>query len=279
MTPEEQLLDELLDESKPGSINQTIKVFPDINRINKTKTSGREHRALLATIITRIKAWVVKLLSAKADLVDGKVPVGQLPELGNSINSTDDIATEGATNKWFTEARVIATRFTANLWSWIGLTSASDTISAKGWLDFLTNKAKTNEEQIALRVKQIKQGVTTYIPDASGLLLLPALTSGGPEDRTIVSSGAVTLTMDKDAFLKMTDGRLAGNLTLSFTGGVKGVEQVLTFEGNGSATVTFSNAAMEGGGHFKNGIGALNKLWLRVGQDKTGAVAYFYLWV
>ncbi|WP_276496706.1 hypothetical protein [Pontibacter litorisediminis] len=107
-----------------------------------------------------------------------------LPKQGSTVNSTDDIQTEGATNFWFTETRAIAAKATANLWSYIGLASSTATISLKGWLDFLTNKVKLNEEQIALRVKQVKQGTTTYTPDAAGLLILPDAGSAVPKGKT-----------------------------------------------------------------------------------------------
>lgn len=89
MIAEEKHLNELLDENKPGSINKTIKAFPDSSKLDASKTSGREHRALLKEIIIRIKNWVVAFtyskieidekLGEKADLVNGKVPIDQLP--------------------------------------------------------------------------------------------------------------------------------------------------------------------------------------------------------
>lgn len=209
MKTEEQLLDLLLDGTKAGSVDDTIKVHPNEQQLDENKTTGRRHRTLLKEIIGRIKAWVkaelldksnvghqhtigevdnlqttlnshnqritenANALPGKADLVGGIVPAEQLPDLAPTVESTDDIQNEGVTNLWFTEARVVAAKATANLWAYIGLASASATISLKGWLDFLTNKVKLNEEQIALRVKQVKQGAATYSPDANGLLILP----------------------------------------------------------------------------------------------------------
>lgn len=63
MLQEEQAIDELLDPAKPGSVDDTIKVFPDESRVDERKTSGRRHRALLKTIITRFKAWVLALVT------------------------------------------------------------------------------------------------------------------------------------------------------------------------------------------------------------------------
>lgn len=64
LTQEEQALDELLaDEAIPGSIDNTIKVFPDEQRLDKTKTTGRGHRALLKSVVTRFRAWVLALVT------------------------------------------------------------------------------------------------------------------------------------------------------------------------------------------------------------------------
>ncbi|WP_266206259.1 hypothetical protein [Pontibacter kalidii] len=88
-----------------------------------------------------------------------------LPKSGTTINSTDDIQSEGAFNKWFTDARAIAARATSNLWGYLGLANSTATISLKGWLDFLTNKVKTNEDNIATKVSSVngKSGATVSI--------------------------------------------------------------------------------------------------------------------
>lgn len=85
MPTELELLDELLDESKTGSIDDTIKIFPNEAQLDPNKTSGRKHRILLKNIVTRIKDWVDAALSKKADIdpETGKVSVEQLPDLSS----------------------------------------------------------------------------------------------------------------------------------------------------------------------------------------------------
>lgn len=162
-------------------------------------------------------------LPSKADLVAGKVPAEQLPDLAPTIESTDDIQNEGTTNLWFSEARAIAAKSTANLWSYIGLANSTATISLKGWMDFLTNKVKINEEQIALRVKQVKQGTTTFTPDASGLLTLPEAASVGAADLAFTTS----LPFDKDYLINWTI-----SAPTAFTKNATGFKKVKFIKGN-----------------------------------------------
>ena len=198
MTPEEQLLDELLDETKPGSINQTIKVYPDASRIDATKTSGREHRTLLATIITRVKAWVVVLLAGKSDTGHGHT-IGEVYNLqttlnshnqritkneqdiatlqanpgGTTINSTDDIQNEGTVNKWWTEPRTYLSKAAGYVIQ--GTARAiTESDSLMMILGIFENRINLNATAISQRVRQIVQGGITYTPDANGSLVLPA---------------------------------------------------------------------------------------------------------
>ncbi|MEJ8803137.1 hypothetical protein [Pontibacter sp. H249] len=91
MPTELELLDELLaDESTAGSIDNTIKVFPDESKLDENKTSGRKHRALLKAVVTRLKAWVMAMLEGKADLVDGKVAAEQLPEFSSNFTAISE---------------------------------------------------------------------------------------------------------------------------------------------------------------------------------------------
>ncbi|GAA4434666.1 hypothetical protein GCM10023188_25860 [Pontibacter saemangeumensis] len=57
-TVEEQELDKLTNPAEAGSIEQTIKVFPDASKLDPNKTQGRHHRTLLTSLLTRTKAWV-----------------------------------------------------------------------------------------------------------------------------------------------------------------------------------------------------------------------------
>lgn len=61
-SPEEQALDDLITPVS-GQIDQTIKVFPDRNALDPNKTKGREHRALLRTVVTSLMAWVRSLIN------------------------------------------------------------------------------------------------------------------------------------------------------------------------------------------------------------------------
>ncbi|GAB3822204.1 hypothetical protein [Pontibacter rugosus] len=85
MLQEEQVLDELLDAAKPGSVDDTIKVFPDVTRLDENKTSGRKHRVLLKAIIGRVKAWVKAELLGKSD-TDHRHAIGDVEGLGTALD-------------------------------------------------------------------------------------------------------------------------------------------------------------------------------------------------
>lgn len=179
--------------------------------------------------------------------------------IGGSVNSTDDIATEGLNNKWFTDARVYLAK-------------------ATNYVIQGTTRAITQNDTLGmiLGIFENRLNIHTAAIDANTTAI--AGKADKSVDRSIASSGAVTLTLDRDAHVIMTGGQLTGNLSIILTGGVKGVVQILTFEGNGSATITISGATLEGSKVFAATLGAVNKLFIRAGQNKSGTLQYFYQW-
>lgn len=210
MLQEEQLLDELLDGGKAGSVDDTIKVFPDEARIDENKTSGRKHRILLKSVITRMKAWVkaellgksdtghqhtisevdnlqttlnshnqritdnANALPGKADLVNGKVPAEQLPpfEGGTTVNSTDDIATEGAINKWWTEARTYLSK--ASNYVIQGTTRA---ITQNDTLGMILGIFENRLNSLATSITTLTNSLAGYVQKTDGYTAFSAITA------------------------------------------------------------------------------------------------------
>lgn len=105
MIQEEISLDELLlDESTPGSIDNTIKVFPDETKLDKNKTSGRGHRSLLKSVITRMKAWVKAELLDKSD-TDHTHAIADVTDLQTALDSkVDKVAGKQLSTEDYTSA-------------------------------------------------------------------------------------------------------------------------------------------------------------------------------
>lgn len=242
-------------------LNQNNETFRDEGSDShklKGKTRAAEARGFFANII----AWVKEQLQGKADLVDGKVPAEQLPEMGTTINSTDDILTEGATNKWFTDARVYLAK-------------------ASNYVIQGTTRAITQNDTLGMilgifenRLNTLGQSITSLANSLANYMLKPA-------DREVASTGNITLTFDSDAEVRMNGGQMTGPITLTFTGGSKSTYQLLTFRANGSASVTLPAGAIneKPSKGFDPNLNAENKLFVRCGQDSSGAIKYFYQWV
>lgn len=91
--------------------NQANDLADDVGRLRSalgtldTAVAGKANASALASKADA--SAVATALQGKADLVDGKVPAGQLPPQTPPIANTDAL-TEGTTNLYFTAARALA---------------------------------------------------------------------------------------------------------------------------------------------------------------------------
>ncbi|MHC2992058.1 hypothetical protein OB13_10830 [Pontibacter sp. HJ8] len=252
MIPEEQLLDELLDETKAGSINQTIKVYPDANRIDETKTSGRQHRTLLATIITRLKAWVVALLDGKSDTGHGHT-IDEVDNLQTTLNSHNQRITAN-TDALPLKADLIGGKVPPEQLPEIGPAIVLDEQPTAG----SQNSAKSGG---------IFSWVNTQISAALG--------NGGSMKAAGATSGTLTVNFDNN-----TDeyhlGDITGAVTIAHTGTRLGNAKIVSFRHNGSSTVTISNGIAEDEVGFIPAVGQSHKVHLRLGVGPAGTTRLYY---
>ncbi|WP_299755258.1 hypothetical protein [uncultured Pontibacter sp.] len=208
-------------------------------------------------------------LSGKADLVNGKVPVEQLPafEGGTTVNSTDDIATEGATNKWFTDARVYLAK--ASSYVIQGTTRA---ITQNDTLGMILGIFENRLNSLATSITSLTNSLVNYVLRTD-------------TTRTVASTGTIQLIMNRNAVLKVnnatTPGQVTGNLAIQLTGGEAGVVQILPFKADPAYTITLPAGAIKQGSKtsFNNTLGAENELWVLCKPDAAGTLKYYYQWI